>query len=164
MGVGKRFTSPEQLSGGERITGFHCGVPAVDFWAEKHAHTAKERGTAVVYVSYTADRSLVAGFYTLSSHSVARSEVSGGWLRRNTPDDIPVVLLGMLGVDTRFQGGGLGSALLSDAIARSLEIAGSIGVKALIVDPVDDNSREFYEKHGFRPVFGTDRMYVSLKL
>ena len=75
-----------------------------------------------------------------------------------------IVLLGMLGVDARFQGQGLGSALLADAIARSLGIADSLGAKALVVDPADDAARSFYERHGFAPIPGSDRLYLPLKL
>lgn len=162
MGVAGKFTAPEQLPEGATLEGFRSGQPIVDLWASGHAHLAKKRGTAVVYVSYTADSSAVAGFYSLSSHSVERASV--GWLKRNAPEQVPAVLLGMLGVDERFQGQGLGSALLSDAIRRALGIADAIGTKALVVDPADEPARAFYEKHGFAPIPGSDRMYLPLKL
>ena len=71
-------------------------------------------------------------------------------------------LLGMLGVDGRFQGLGLGAALLSDAIGRCLDLAAQIGIKALVVDPADDRARGFYERYGFRQVPGTGRLYLPL--
>ena len=164
MGVAGKFTKPEQLAEGAGLGGFHSGLAVVDSWAEKHAHLAKKRGTAVVYVSHTADRSKVAGFYTLSSHSVEREFIGGGWLKRNAPEQVPAVLLGMLGVEEGCQGEGLGSALLADAIARSLGIADAIGARALVVDPADERARSFYERHGFAQIPGTDRMYLPLKL
>ena len=164
MGVGGKFTRPEQLAAGARLDGFKSGQHIVDSWARDHAHTAKGRGIAVVYVSHTADRMTPAGFYTLSSHSVERASIGGGLLKRNAPEQVPAVLLGMLGVDARFQGQGLGSALLADAIARSLGIADSLGAKALVVDPADDAARSFYERHGFAPIPGSDRLYLPLKL
>lgn len=164
MGVGGKFTKPEQLAAGSKLEGFESGLPIVDSWARNHAHVAKKRGTAVVYVSYTADHAMPAGFYTLSSHSVERATVGGGWLKRNAPEQVPAVLLGMLGVDARFQGQGLGSALLADAIARSLGIADSLGAKALVVDPAGEAARAFYERNGFAPIPGSSRMYLPLKL
>lgn len=164
MGVGGAFTRPEQLAANASLKGFNSGLDVVDSWATNHAHAAKRRGTAVVYVSYAAGRPIPAGFYALSSHSVVRAEVAGGWLRRNAPEQVPAILLGMLGVDRRFQGMGLGSALLADAIERSLGIADAIGSKALVVDPASDDARRFYTKHGFAPIPGTDRMYLPLRL
>ncbi|MBQ9042271.1 MAG: GNAT family N-acetyltransferase [Eggerthellaceae bacterium] len=164
MGVGGKFTKPEQLAAGSKLENFKSGLPIVDSWAHNHAHMAKKRGTAVVYVSYTADHATPAGFYTLSSHSIERASVGGGWLKRNAPEQVPAVLLGMLGVDARFQGQGLGSALLADAIARSLGIADSLGAKALVVDPASEEARGFYERSGFAPIPGSSRMYLPLKL
>ena len=164
MGVEGRFTKPEQLADGATLAGFHSGLSVVDSWAAGHAHLAKKRGSAVVYVSYTADLSLAAGFYTLSTHAVERASVAGGWLKRNVPEQVPAILLGMLGVDERFQGQGLGSALLADAIAKSLTIADPIGTKAMIVDPASESARSFYEAHGFALVPGSQRMYLPLKL
>ena len=164
MGVAGKFTHPEQLAEGATLKGFRSGLAVVDSWAANHAHMAKKRGTAVVYVSYTADRSATAGFYSLSSHSVERKAIGGGWLKRNAPEQVPAVLLGMLGVDERFQGEGLGPALLSDAVGRSLGIADAIGTRVLVVDPANAQARSFYERHGFAQIQGTHRMYLPLKL
>ncbi|MBQ9004377.1 MAG: GNAT family N-acetyltransferase [Eggerthellaceae bacterium] len=118
----------------------------------------------MVYVSYTADHATPAGFYTLSSHSIDRASVGAGRLKRNAPEQVPAVLLGMLGVDARYQGQGLGSALLADAIARSLAIADSLGAKALVVDPASEMALGFYERYGFAPIPGSGRLYLPLKL
>ena len=164
MGIKGMFTSPEQLAGDASLKGFDSGLDVVDSWAANHAHSAKRRGTAVVYVSYTAGHLTPAGFYTLSIHSVEHAEVGGGWLRRNAPVQVPAILIGMLGVDQKFQGMGLGSALLADAIARSLGIADAIGSKAIVVDQASDGARSFYTRYGFASIPGTERMYLPLKL
>ena len=154
------FTKPAQLSEGGDLKGFRCGDEVVDLWAEKYAASARKRGTAVVYVTYC--DGLPAGFYTLSAHSVNRADVTGGWLTRNSPEQIPAVLLGMLGVDERFKGKGLGAQLLKDAIENSLKIAELAGAKALIVDPTDPAAEAFYEHFGFSRLPGTNRMAVRL--
>ena len=156
------FTRPEQLVPGENLAGFHSGDPVVDGWARGHAAHAKARGTAVVYVVRN-EAGDVAGFYTLSSHSIARSSVAGGWLRRNVPEEIPVVLLGMLGVDERCQGCGLGGQLLRDAVLKAVKVADIVGAKAIVVDPSSEAARSFYRKYGFKEIPGSDRMYASLR-
>ena len=118
------------------------------------------RGTAVVYVSRCAGR--VAGFYTLSTHSVVRSDIGGGWLARNAPSQVPAVLLGMLGVDEDFKGRGLGAALLQDAIINASKVAAIAGARALVVDPADESAAAFYTRFGFSPVGDSGRMAIRL--
>lgn len=154
------FTKPTRLADGKGIEGFACGNDVVDSWVAKHAMHAQNRGTAVVYVTYC--DGIPEGFYTLSPHSVRRSSVSGGWLPRNAPDQIPVVLLGMMGVDERFKGVGLGAQLLKDAIENAIKVAELAGAKALVVDPTDEDAESFYAHFGFSRLPGTNRMAVKL--
>ena len=154
------FTKPARLPEGCDLGGFRCGDETVDFWAAHYAATARKRGTAVVYVSYC--DGVVAGFYALSTHSVCRADVAGGWLPRNSPDQVPAVLLGMLGVDERFKGRGLGAQLLRDALENSLKVAALAGAKALIVDPTGPEAEAFYGRFGFSMLPGTTRMAVRL--
>lgn len=155
------FGAPRKVAAGDSLDDFCCGIDFIDDWARAHAHDAEKRGTAIVYVAMAGEK--VAGFYSLCTHSVSRDDVKGGWLRRNTPDAIPVILLGMLGVDESFKGQGLGWSLLGDAIERSLAVAAQIGAKALIVDPVDVSARAFYEKYGFKSIPGLERMFIPLR-
>ena len=155
------FTKPQQLPESCGIEGFCCGDEIVDSWVRMHSATARKRGSAVVYVTYCDD--VVAGFYTLSTHSVCRGDVGGGLSVRNAPDQVPDVLLGMLGVDERFKGQGLGAQLLRDAIENSLKVAELAGAKALVVDPTGDTAEAFYARFGFSKLSGTNRMALKLR-
>lgn len=73
-----------------------------------------------------------------------------------------MILLGMLGVDRRFQGEGLGRKLLHDAVIRSLNISSELGARALIVDPVDSAAARFYESNGFQHIPESERMFLKL--
>ena len=162
------FTRPTRLEEGMALAGFSSGQPFVDRWLATRAAKARQRGSAVVYVSHRAGADASeeppAGFYTLSSGSVARDLVDGGWLKRNAPNEIPVILLGVLGVDSRYQGNGLGRMLLHDASTRAMAVADGIGAKALIVDPIDADAAIFYSSNGFEWVPGLNRMFAPLKL
>lgn len=153
------FTKPVQLPVGVAIEGFECGDDIVDGWARKHSAHARQRGTAVVYASFSDGQ--VAGFYTLSTHSVRRSEAAS-WLARNAPEDIPAVLLGMLGVDKKFKGCGLGASLLRDAVENSNKVAALAGARALVVDPTGADAASFYEHFGFTQIPGSSRMALKL--
>lgn len=154
------FTRPVQLPVGVGIEGFTCGDAIVDNWAAHHSASARKRGSAVIYASYCDDA--IAGFYTLSAHSVTRASVSGGWFARNAPEQVPAVLLGMLGVDERFKGHGLGASLLCDAIQNAMKVASLAGARALVVDPTGPDAAAFYERFGFMRLPGTFRMALKL--
>ena len=81
---------------------------------------------------------------------------------RNSPSQVPAVLLGMMGVDEEFKGLGLGASLLKDAIENALKISALAGARALIVDPVDDEAAAFYAHFGFTTLPGTNRMALKL--
>ena len=112
--------------------------------------------------SPTPNQGELAGFYSLSAHAMERSNIAGGWLQRNVPERVPMILLGMLGVDRRFQGEGLGRKLLHDAVIRSLNISSELGARALIVDPVDSAAARFYENNGFQHIPESERMFLKL--
>lgn len=161
MGMTHQFRQPQRLGPNDNLKEFSCGIPLIDSWASNRAPSAAKHGTAVTYVSRTVEGE-IAGFYTLSAYSVSRDSVLGGWLRRNTPERIPAILIGMLGVAQQFQGEGLGWKLLQDAIARSRGISLQLGSRAIIVDPYDDSARSFYSHFGFKPIPGTNSMYLRL--
>ena len=154
------FTRPTALALGEGIEGFRCGDAVVGAWAEKHSSSARKRGSAIVYAVHC--DGAVAGFYTLSTHSVARAEVSGGWFARNAPEQVPAVLLGILGVDERFKGQGLGASLLRDAVQNAMKVSALAGARALVVDPTGEAAAFFYEHFGFARLPGTTRMALRL--
>lgn len=153
------FSAPRRLAPDDDVTGFQCGVPVVDEWLGRHLRTARRQGTAVAYGTF-AD-GVLAGFYTLSAFSVEHADARG-WLRRNSPDPIPVILLGMLGVDLRFQTRHIGAQLLRDAVIRAMGAADIIGARALVVQPANDSAATFYEHYGFRHINGFALMFTPL--
>jgi GNAT superfamily N-acetyltransferase len=70
-------------------------------------------------------------------------------LRRNMPDPIPVMVLGRLAIDKRYQNIGLGKALLLDATRRTLQVARISGVVALLVHAISESAKRFYLGRGF---------------
>ena len=122
--------------------------------------------TSALQGRITDDQSVKATFSKAirKDKPIDRDLIDGGWLRRNAPSEVPVILLGVLGVDSRYQGSGLGRMLLRDASARAVAVAGDIGAKGLVVDPVDEEAAAFYARNGFEWVPGLDRMFVQLKM
>jgi GNAT superfamily N-acetyltransferase len=47
------------------------------------------------------------------------------------------------------QGQAIGSALLKDAVLRTLQAAEIVGIRAIVVHAISEAARHFYEKSGF---------------
>lgn len=124
------FTPPRRLTAEDDADGFDCGLPVVNDWLRNQLRNAGKQHTAVAYATFC--DGAPAGFYTLSAYSIGHAEANG-WLRRNSPDPIPAILLGMLGVAMRYQTMHVGAQLLRDAAMRAMGAAEIVGAKALLV-------------------------------
>ena len=154
------YTRPRQISEADDISGFTCGVPVVDEWLTHRFRTALHQRTAIPYGVFQGNA--LVGFYTLSAYAIDRDSARG-WLARNSPNPVPTVLLGMLGVDIRHQTQHLGGSLLKDATIRAMSAADIIGARALITEPATDNAVGFYEHYGFRHIRGSSMMFAPLQ-
>jgi GNAT superfamily N-acetyltransferase len=65
------------------------------------------------------------------------------------PNPVPVMVIGRLAIDSRFQGRGIGSALLRDAVMRIVWAAEIAGIRAILVHAISENAKRFYVKSGF---------------
>jgi GNAT superfamily N-acetyltransferase len=104
----------------------------------------------------------VVGYYALAAAGVQRRDPPGK-VRRNMPDPVPVILLSRLAVARKEQGHGLGKHLLRDAIARWVEAAGSIGVRAMLVHAQHEDARAFHTHFDFEPS-PTDPLHLMLMI
>jgi predicted N-acetyltransferase YhbS len=88
------------------------------------------------------------GYYALAAGAVAHTEATSR-AERNMPDPVPVILIGRLAIDSRFQSRGIGADLLRDAVLRTLQAAEIAGIRAILVSAISANAKTFYEKFGF---------------
>ena len=139
---------PEKLSPEHDLAQFDSGEPVLDDWLRRRAARNEASGASRTYVACAGKR--VAGYFSLAVGAVAHEE-SPGRVRRNMPDPVPVMILGRLAVDREFQGQGIGSGLLRDALLRTLHAAEIAGIRAVLVHAISDRARRFYEAGGFRP-------------
>ncbi|MFC0184411.1 hypothetical protein ACFFJX_18530 [Pseudarcicella hirudinis] len=78
-------------------------------------------------------------------------------------NDIPTILLGRLAIDESIKGNGWGEIILLDALNRSLSISESLGTVAVVVDPIDEKARAFYDKYGFVLLPDSGKMFLPVK-
>jgi len=103
-------------------------------------------GTARTFVWHQDGR--VVAYYALAGHQVVRENVPSK-IGRGGPNVIPAVILGKLALDRSLHGQGLGADLLVDALERVLAAVKIVAARVLVVDAIDDNAANFYEKFGF---------------
>jgi len=67
------------------------------------------------------------------------------------PDPVPVMVIGRLAIDLQSQGRGIGSALLRDAVLRTVQAAEIAGIRAILVHAISESAKRFYERSGLIP-------------
>ncbi|MDG4885476.1 GNAT family N-acetyltransferase [Mesorhizobium sp. WSM4884] len=141
---------PERLTVGHDVSEFRNGKhPSLDDWLRNRA-LAGEGLSARTYVVCDADANdRVVGYYAISTAMEERVALPSARLRHGMPEQIPLLLIGRLAVDQAFQGVGLGSDLLSDALRRCLAVSDIAGVRAVVTHAIDDEAMGFYQRHGF---------------
>lgn len=144
-----QFTPPTPISDEHDLAPFDCGVQVLNDWLKKRALANHRSGASRTYVLCQGRE--VIGYYCLATGAVDH-DVSPSQLRRNMPNPIPVVVLGRLAVDRRYQNRKLGRILLRDANARTLQVASIAGAVALTVHALSDDARRFYLSSGFVPL------------
>jgi len=140
----------ESLGSHDRSS-FSSGQPQLDDWFRDRAGQDEKRNVARVFVAVD-DELGVIGFYSLSSYTVALTDLPRG-IARKLPryDAIPAALIGRLARDVRARGRGMGELLLADAVRRILGAGRSVGVFTIVVDAKDERAIEFYRGFGFEP-------------
>lgn len=141
------LSAPRPIRTDDDLSGFDSGKPILDCWLKERAlrNEGLASRTYVLCVSKS-----VAAFYTLAVGSVERA-IAPGSLRRNMPEPLPVMLLGRLAVDNKFQKMGIGRALVRDAMLRALKAWEIAGIRAMLVHALDADAADFYRVCGFFP-------------
>ena len=142
----EEIAAPRLLEAGDETQDFDCGVGVLNDWLKKRALVNHLTGASRTYVA-TAGKRIVA-YDCLSAGSIQHAAAPGK-IRRNMPEPIPVLTLGRLAVDLRFQKRGLGPLLLLHAGEQTKELAKGVGIRALVVNAKDEQAAHFYKRFAF---------------
>ncbi len=144
---------------------FDCGNAILNNYLKTQVGQDIRKNLAVCFVMLDEDEQTVIGYYTLSSASINSTKIPLS-LRKKYPkayDKIPVTLLGRLAVDVNKKGKGLGSKILIDALKRSYEVSKTaIGSVAIVVNPIDDLAKSYYEYFGFVLLPDSEKMFLDM--
>ena len=146
------MTSPlriEKLQRTHAVEEFTCGQPELDRFLCRHALQAQQANSSQTYVGVRDER--IVGFYSIVVGEVHHANAPERVVKGMPRHPIPLLVLARLAVHSEWQGRGLGAGLLLDALARTLQVADIVGVRALVVHAKDDSAAAFYQHFGFMP-------------
>ena len=126
---------------------FSCGADRLDNFLKRTARKHQARSYSRVWVATDGRSSQILGYYALNAHALECDDLPKG-LTQDAPRHgaIPAVYLSMIAVDRRQQGLGIGRILLADALARTASAAEQVGIKAVVLDVIEDGGTELTEK------------------
>ena len=140
----------EKLNRSHAVEEFDCGRDALNRFLIRYALVNQQAEASQTYVALADD--VVAGYYTLVvgqvEYSAAPERLTKGLARH----PVPIMLLARLAIGVQWQGKGLGSGLLKDAMQRTLAAAEIAGIRAFAVHAKDDEARACYEHFGLSPL------------
>ena len=152
----------EKLARHHPVDLFDCGAEPLNRFLVRFALTNQQAQASQSYVAL-ADGNVI-GFYSLAvgevSYGGAPERLKKGLARH----PVPIMILARLAVSKTWQGRGVGSGLLKDAMMRTAQAADIAGIRALVVHAKDEQARAYYAHFGFADGFSDPlHLYVLLK-
>ncbi len=137
--------------------GFSCGIDRLDNFLKLTAKKQQTGDFTRVFVATAPDGAAVLGYYAVNAHSLLGDALPEAITRRAPPHGVPAAYLSMIAVSAAHQGRGLGRILLVDALKRLAAVSDDLGLKAVVLDVLEDGGADaferrlaFYERMGFR--------------
>lgn len=143
------LSAPEALTAAHDVSAFSCGKPTLDHWLKTRALSNQEKGFTAVMIVH--DDGRVIGYYGIAPTAVVPSVLPRSVRTGQPPDPVPCLLLGQLATDTVWAGRGIGTGLLKHALQRCVQAAELVGGRALMVNAVDAEAAQFWQRRGFLP-------------
>lgn len=151
----------EKLRRDHVVEGFDCGRDELNRYLWRYAWQNQQAGAAQTYVGLVGEA--IVGYHTLAVGQVTLEDAPARLTKGLARHPVPIMLLARLATDRRWQGQGVGKALLKDAMLRTVQAADIAGIRALAVHAKDEEARRFYEHFDFVPS-PTDPLHLFVLL
>jgi N-acetylglutamate synthase-like GNAT family acetyltransferase len=156
----------EKLSEQHIVAKFKCGKNWLDHFLRKHALPNQRVDSSQTWVVHRDN--VVIGYYTLVYGGASLDEMPAALGEDMPSRPIGIMLLACWAVEKNEQGQGIGKALLKDAFFRIVSAAEIGGLKAIVVDAIDDKMAAWYRERGFTdcPIgspSGKQRLMISIQ-
>jgi GNAT superfamily N-acetyltransferase len=141
------YRPPRLIASTDEVDSFTCRSSEQTQWLRRHAKQSASAGTTRVFVVTQQDGDIVIAYcaWCMAQLNLIDSPIRLQKGAGRYPQ--PVALLARLGVDTKHEGRGIGTALLVDAITRLLTVSNDIGCRGLLIHAEGIEARDFYLHH-----------------
>jgi len=140
------ISAPALINPSHNFSQFSCGEPSLDTWLHDRALKNEDSGASRSYVVCSENE--IIAYYSLAFGSIEHRYTPSN-IKRNMPDPIPVMILARLAVDLRYAGQNIGTAMLGDALLRTVQASKIAGIRALLVHALNEKAALFYKNRGF---------------
>ncbi len=147
------YSGVETLASYHSRSAFDCGSLPTTTWLREQALIATQSGRNRVRVVRRGSGDDVAGYYALSSGSLAGD---GG--------ETPVLIIARVGVDLTDRHRGVGRALVADALRQVAYAAGPARTPILIIHVEDASAREWCRNLGIFSEWPSDPYHLLLRV
>lgn len=127
---------------------FDCGNTAMNEWFWTQAGQQERKDAVRTHVGLATFDSSIAAYYSLAAHRIELDTTAATRSFSSRRYPVPALLIARLAVDRRYQGPGIGTLALADALQRCASVPTQIGVEVVLVDTIDDAAAAFYAHHG----------------
>jgi ribosomal protein S18 acetylase RimI-like enzyme len=129
------------------LSRFCCGENELDRFINKKLKKSHLKNRMKAFCACPKDSQNVYGMYTLSIRSEDAKLLKDD--ERVPEKHFPAIYLGTLAVAKHYQGNGLGTILLMNALQRSYYISQNVAVFGVALRSLNDKTTKLYEKYGF---------------
>lgn len=131
---------------------FDCGEPRQNDFLQNRARKHAEQKFSQTWVATTGGRAEILGFITLSMGQIEFANAPEEIVRGLPRYPIPVLHIGQLATNLRYQGKGVGSMLLAFSCRKAVELSQSVGCYAVDLVAQAEKAFGYYLRRGFLPL------------
>ena len=142
---------------------FTCGASTLDNYLKNTAARQQDEDMTRVRFGRLDDSKDVICFHAMNAHSLDISSLDEPFRKRFPRyDAIPSIYISMIGVHSDYQGFGIGSQMMGDAMRQATRAADAIGARFLVLDALNEKAANLYHRLGFRALISRpERMIIS---
>lgn len=142
---------------------FDCGNDYYNGFLQKTALQNARQKTSVTWIAVQEESTAILGYVTLSMGKVEFEHVDESITKKLPKHPIPVLHVGKLAVDQRYQGKQVGALLLRFAAEQAVLLSKRVGCFAIELQADHEDLVAFYLRNGFRQLKpGSLRLYQSV--
>lgn len=137
----------EKLTRHHAVEDFDCGQEELNQFLVRYALIRQLSNASQTYVGLMDDE--VIGFYTLVVGEVGYDDAPERLTKGMARHPVPLMVLARMAASLSWQGKGVGTGLLKDAMRRTVGASEIAGIRAMAVHAKDDEARGFYRRFDF---------------